>query len=86
MANRNILKLSKIDDFKDWLVSDGWKLQKTEGVWEVLRAVKEGRKNPLIVYKRLSTDNGKELVHLTVLDRDIGVVNTYLRSRWADNG
>ena len=84
MANRNILKLSKIDDFKDWLVSDGWKLQKTEGVWEVLRAVKEGRKNPLIVYKRLSTDNGKELVHLTVLDRDIGVVNTYLRRRRAE--
>lgn len=86
MADRSILALSKIDDFKDWLVSDGWKLQKTEGVWEVLRAKKEGRKNPLIVYKRLSSDNGNELVHLTVLDRDIGTVKAYLKNRRTDNG
>lgn len=86
MANRNTLAVSKLEDFKNWLFFEGWKIVETKGYFEVLRAVKEGRKNPLIVYKRLSTDNGKELVHLSVLDRDIGVVNAYLRSRRADNG
>ena len=86
MANRNTLAVSKLEDFKNWLASDGYKIVETKGYFEVLRANKEGRKNPLIVYKRLSTDNGKELVHLSVLDRDIGVVNAYLRSRRADNG
>ena len=85
MANRNTLAVSKLEDFKIWLIFEGWKIAETKGYFEVLRAVKEGRKNPLIVYKRLSTDNGKELVHLSVLDRDIGVVNAYLRSRRVDN-
>ena len=86
MANRNTLAVSKLEDFKIWLIFEGWKIVETKGYFEVLRAVKEGRKNPLIVYKRLSTDNGKELVHLSVLDRDIGVVNAYLRSRRVNNG
>lgn len=83
MANRNILALSKIDDFKDWLVSDGWKLQKTEGVWEVVRARKDGRKYPLIIYKKMNTDNGNTTVHCSVLNRDVGVVRAYLRERKA---
>lgn len=86
MANRSTLAVSKLEDFKNWLISDGWKIIDTKGYFEVLRAIKEGKKNPLIVYKRLSTDNGKELVHLSVLDRDIGVVNAYLRKRRVDNG
>lgn len=86
MANRSTLAVSKLEDFKIWLIFEGWKIAETKGYFEVLRAVKEGRKNPLIVYKRSSSDNGNELVHLTVLDRDIGVVNTYLRRRRADNG
>ena len=86
MANRNTLAVSKLEDFKDWLVSDGCEIADTKGYYEVLRAIKAGRKKPLIVYKRLSSDNGNELVHLTVLDRDIGVVNAYLRSRRVNNG
>lgn len=84
MTNRSTLAVSKLEDFKDWLVSDGWKIADTKGYYEVLRAIKAERKKPLIVYKRLSSDNGNELVHLTVLDRDIGVVNTYLRRRRAE--
>lgn len=83
MANRNILALSKIDDFKDWLVSDGWKLQKTEGVWEIVRARKDGRKYPLIIYKKMNTENGNTTVHCSVLNRDVGVVRAYLRERKA---
>ena len=80
MANRNTLAVSKLEDFKQWLISDDWKIVDTKGYFEVLRAVKEKRKNPLIVYKRLQTDSGKELVHCSVLDRDVGIVKAYLRS------
>ena len=46
MANRNTLSVNKIDDFKVWLEKDGWQLQETKGFYEVLRAVKQGRKHP----------------------------------------
>ena len=85
MAVRNCLSVSKLDDFKNWLISDGYKIVDTKGYYEVLRAIKTGRKNPLIVYKRLSTDNGNKLVHLTILDKDMGVVRAYLRDRRVDN-
>lgn len=85
MAVRNCLAVSKLEDFKKWLVSEGFRIVETKGYYEVLRAVKDGRRNPLIVYKRLSTVNEKELVHYTVLDRDMGIVRAYLRNRMVEN-
>lgn len=82
MANRNTLSVKKIDEFKAWLEKNGWQLQKTKGFYEVLRAVKQGRKHPLIVYYRHDTHKGTELVHYTVLDRDFGVVKAFLRSKY----
>ena len=41
MANRNTLAVSKLEDFKQWLISDDWKIVDTKGYFEVLRAVKE---------------------------------------------
>ena len=86
MANRNTLSVSKLGDFKKWLVFDGWEIADAKGYFEVVRATKKGKKYPLVVYKRLSTDNGKELVHYSVLDRDLGIVKAFLKSRRADNG
>lgn len=80
MKTRNILAVTALDRFKNWLVSDGWEIQPTKGEYEVLRAIKEGRK-PLIIYNRLSTNNGGPLVHLTVLDRDVGVVRAFLKDK-----
>lgn len=74
MANRHTLHISKLDDFKEWLVKDGWEIEDPKGIYEVLRARKPGRKNPIIVYKKLDT---KE--HLSLMDRDIGVVKAFLR-------
>lgn len=79
MANRNTLSVMKLDDFRSWLVADGWQIQVPRGFYEVLRATKEGRKHPLIVYWRHDTNGGKELVHYTVLDRDMGVVRAFLK-------
>ena len=81
MANRNTLAVTKLDDFKAWLISDGWQIQEPKGYYEILRATKEGRKHPLIVYWRHDTNCGKELVHYTVADRDCGVVGAYIRDR-----
>ena len=73
MANRHILAITKLDDFRDWLIADGWEIQDTKGYYEVLRARKQGRRNPLIVYKRL---DAKE--HLSVSDNDISIVRAYM--------
>lgn len=74
MANRYMLHISKLEDFKDWLVKDGWEIEQPKGTYEVLRARKSGRKNPLIVYTKA---DAKE--HLSLMDRDSGVVGAFLR-------
>ena len=74
MADRHRLHISKLDDFKEWLVKDGWDIEEPKGTWEVLRARKSGRKNPLIVYTKI---DAKE--HLSVMDRDSGVIGAFLR-------
>lgn len=74
MANRHTLHISKLEDFKKWLVKDGWEIEEPNGIYEVLRARKQGRQNPLIVYTKA---DAKE--HLSVMDRDSGVVGAFLR-------
>lgn len=81
MANRHTLAISKLEDFKSWLIADGWKIEETKDYYEALRATKPGRKHPLIVYKR---SNAK--MHLSLLDRDSGVVGAYLRDRRNNHG
>ena len=80
MANRSTLAVSQLEDFKKWLETDGWVIQKPKSFWEVLRAIKQDRKRPLIVYKRTDTNNGTKLVHYTVDDRDMGVVWAFLKA------
>lgn len=74
MADRRRLHISKLENFKEWLVKDGWDIEDPKGIWEVLRARKSGRKNPLIVYTKM---DAKE--HLSVMDRDSGVIGAFLR-------
>ena len=74
MANRHTLHISKLEDFKEWLVKDGWEIEEPKGIWEVLRARKSGRQNPLMVYRK---EDAKE--HLSIMDRDSDVVGVFLR-------
>ena len=74
MADRSRLHITKLEDFKKWLIKDGWVIEEPKGTWEVLRARKENRRNPLIVYCKM---NAKE--HLSVMDRDSGVIGAFLR-------
>lgn len=75
MATRNILHRSKLESFKEYLVSKGWIIQDTKGIYEVLRAVNpEVRKRPLIIY------NGKSKEHLSIDDRDFGIVRDFINN------
>lgn len=80
MANRHTLAVTKLYDFAEWLISDGWKLEAPKGLYEVLRATKEGKKYPLIIYVR-HPSRSTDLEHYTVADRDMGVVGAYIRDR-----
>lgn len=86
MANRNTLSVNQLEAFKAWLIAYGWQVKVPKGDYEVLRAFRECKKYPLIVYKRFDTNGGKELVHYTVLDRDMEVVRAFLRSRNTEGG
>lgn len=76
MANRYTLHKNSLEDFQKWLVAAGWEIEKPKGIFEVLRARKAGRPQPLIVYTKAYA---KE--HLTVMSRDIGVVRAFLRDK-----
>lgn len=78
---RNTLAVTKLNDFKEWLVKDGWEIQKPKGEWEVLRAIKQCRKRPLLIYKRIDTNNETQLVHYTIEDRDMCVIRAFLKER-----
>lgn len=75
MPDRCLLHQTKLEDFKNWLIKDGWTIESTKGLYEVLRARKSTKKNPLIVYKQLDKTE-----HYTVQSRDMGVVRAYIRS------
>lgn len=73
MANRHTLHSNKLDVFRKWLIKTGWTIEEPKGIWEVLRAKKAGRQNPLIVYQKMNKE------HLSVLDRDIDIIKDFLR-------
>lgn len=73
MANRRILHRNHLDTFKEWLKNDGWEIEDTKGLYEVLRARKEGRREPLIIFEKADAKQ-----HYSVMDRDVWVVKTFL--------
>lgn len=73
MANRHTLHSNKLDALRTWLIKTGWTIEEPKGIWEVLRAKKAGRQNPLIVYQKMNKE------HLSVLDRDIDIIKDFLR-------
>lgn len=64
MANRHLLAINKLEDFKNWLIENDWQIEKPKGNYEVLRARKSTEKLPLIVYKK----DKDGLIHLSVSD------------------
>lgn len=64
MANRHLLAVNKLEDFKNWLIGNDWQIEKPKGNYEVLRARKDTERLPLIVYKK----DKDGLIHLSVSD------------------
>ncbi len=56
MAVRSRLHHTKIEEFAVWAIAQGFQRLPTKGDYEVLRLKKDGR-DPVIMYKRLSTDH-----------------------------
>ncbi len=76
MGKRNVLHISKLEHLKKWLVKDGWELLPlSNNTYEVLRASKAGKQNPLIIY------SGKSSEHLSFADRDMPVIGAFLRDQ-----
>lgn len=76
MARRNLVHISKLEDLKKWLVKDGWELLPlSNNPYEVLRASKAGKQNPLIIY------SGKSSEHLSFADRDMPVIGAFIRDQ-----
>lgn len=76
MAKRNVLHINKLEDLKKWLLKDGWDLLPlSNNPYEVLRASKTGKQNPLIIY------SGKSSEHLSFADRDMPVIGAFLRDQ-----
>lgn len=75
MANRHTLHINAIDDFKKWLVCDGWELQTPKGYYEVIRAKKGNRL--FMAYRRLNNN----LQHLSTTDKDARIIYAYIKSK-----
>ena len=76
MANRHTLAISKLNDFQQWLIKNGWVVEPTKGFYEVLRARNINKKYPLIIYKKDSA-----IQHLTICDKYFYLVRDYINER-----
>lgn len=84
MAIRNMLHMSHLKAFEEFLESKGYMIIPTVGAYEVLRAQKpkkerKPKESPVIVYKR---KDAKE--HLSIMEKDFYLVNEFLRTKEAE--
>ena len=77
MAERGLLHIKHLDDFRAWLEKQGFKqLPLSRNEYEVLR-MKRG-KNTVVVFKKLRS---KE--HLSVMEKDFRLVMGFLKAKEA---
>ena len=49
--SRNALHISKLEEFTNFCLADGWLMETPKGDYEILRMVKDGKQGPLLVHK-----------------------------------
>lgn len=75
MATRNILHISKLHEFEDFLETKGYMIVATsKNPYEALRAQKDG--DTVVVYKK---KDAKE--HLSTMDKDYHLVREFIKSQ-----
>lgn len=81
MAIRNVLHMSQLKAFEEFLESKGYLIIPTVGAYAVLRAQKpkkdrKPKESPVIVYRK-----GEAKEHLSIMDKDFYLVNEFLRTK-----
>ena len=75
MATRNILHISKLQEFEDFLETKGYMIVATsKNLYEVLRAQKDG--DTVVVYQK---KDAKE--HLSTMDKDYHLVREFIKGK-----
>lgn len=76
MASRNLLAIDKLQEFKDWLVRQGFSIKPCKGQYEVLRwKGPKGRPLPIVFRQAASK------VHLTCNHEAAQYVREWLRTK-----
>ena len=79
VATRNILHVSKLQEFEDFLETKGYMIVETsKNPYEVLRAQKDG--DTVIIYKK---KDAKE--HLSTMDKDYHLMREFIKSQRKQN-
>ena len=75
MTTRNILHISKLQEFEDFLESKAYMIVATsKNPYEVLRAQKDG--DTVVVYKKKDANE-----HLSTMDKDYHLVREFIKSQ-----
>lgn len=82
MANRQLLALSKIEEFAAWACTQGFQREPTKGVFEVLR-LRYPNCRPILFFVRSRTVGGREPVHATAQTERTKLVHRWLQSHSA---
>ena len=76
MAEKRLLHIKKLSKFKNWLLSEGWRIEEPKNIYEVLRAKKEGRGVPLLVFAKKGNNH-----FLIVADRGNKTIDAFINSQ-----
>lgn len=78
MANKYALALSDVQEFKSWLMQNGWCIEKIKGENEIVRMTSDKHEKPLVIYKQT-----KESIFASVPDMWYDVINAFYTERKA---
>lgn len=78
MANKYALMLSDVQEFKSWLMQNGWDIEKIKSENEIVRMISDKHEKPLVIYKQT-----KESIFASVPDMWYDVVNAFYNEKKA---
>lgn len=76
MANKYALALSNVQEFKSWLMQNGWHIEKIKSENEIVRMASDKHEKPLVIYKQT-----KESIFASVPDMWYDVINAFYNEK-----
>lgn len=79
MATRNLLSMSRIPEFREWMTKQGFNEVQvpSESTWEVARFRKGTQL--VIIFQRARTIAGQKIMHASVQDKDAALVRQFIK-------